>query len=108
MLQEPSITSQLLGVITIFTFIFIAYVYVVRQDKLEADAKKKKAELEAKLLELSEELYEQGRYDERQAIRRNIRREFQGFTFDKERPEGLKAEPLALPEPKKAIMEALY
>lgn len=99
MLQEPSITSQLLGVITLFSFIFIAYIYVVRQDKLEADAQKKKAELELKLLELSEELYEAGRYDERQAIRKNIRRQFQGFTFDNERPEGLKGEPLALPAP---------
>lgn len=108
MLQEPSIMSQLLGVATIIIFVAIAYAYVLRQDKLEEEAKKKKAELEEKLLELSEELYEQGRYDERQAIRKNIRREFQGFTFDKERPEGLKAEPLALPEPKKAIMESLY
>ncbi len=99
MLQEPSITSQLLGVATIIIFIAIAYAYVVRQDKQEAEAKKKKAELEEKLLELSEELYEVGRYDERQAIRRNIRRKFQGFTFDNERPEGLKPEPLSLPAP---------
>ena len=99
MLQEPSIISQLLGVATIIIFIFIAYAYVLRQDKLEAKAKAKKAELEAKLLELSEELYEQGRYDERQVIRKNIRRKFQGFTFDNERPEGLRPEPLALPAP---------
>lgn len=99
MLQEPSIMSQLLGVATIIIFVAIAYLYVLRQDKLEAEAKAKKAELEEKLLELSEELYEAGRYDERQVIRRNIRRKFQGFTFDNERPEGLKAEPLALPAP---------
>ncbi len=103
MLQEPSIMSQLLGVATIIIFIFIAYLYVLRQDKLEAEAKKKKAEFEAKVLELSEELYEQGRYDERQAIRKNIRRKFQGFTFDNERPEGLRPEPLALPAPKIGI-----
>lgn len=99
MLQEPSILSQLLGVATIIIFVAVAYLYVLRQDKLEADAKKKKAEFEAKLIELSEELYEAGRYDERQAIRKNIRRKFQGFTFDNERPEGLKGEPLALPAP---------
>lgn len=99
MLQEPSILSQLLGVATIIIFVAIAYAYVVRQDKLEEENKKKKAELEKKLLELSEELYEAGRYDERQAIRKNIRRQFQGFTFDNERPEGLKGEPLALPAP---------
>ena len=99
MLQEPSILSQLLGVATIIIFVAIAYLYVLRQDKLEAEAKKKKEELEEKLLELSEELYEAGRQDERQAIRKNIRRKFQGFTFDNERPEGLKPEPLALPAP---------
>lgn len=99
MLQEPSILSQLLGVATIIIFVAIAYVYVLRQDKLEAEAKAKKAEFEEKLLELSEELYEAGRYDERQAIRKNIRRQFQGFTFDNERPEGLRPEPLALPAP---------
>nr|DAQ40609.1 MAG TPA: protein of unknown function (DUF4083) [Bacteriophage sp.] len=99
MLQEPSILSQLLGVATIIIFVAIAYAYVLRQDKLEADAKKKKQELEEKLLELSEELYEAGRYDESQAIRKNIRRKFQGFTFDNEKPEGLRPEPLALPAP---------
>lgn len=99
MLQEPSIMSQLLGVATIIIFVAIAYLYVLRQDKLEAEAKAKKAELEEKLLELSEELYEAGRYDERQAIRKNICRKFQGFTFDNERPEGLRPEPLALPAP---------
>lgn len=99
MLQEPSILSQLLGVATIIIFVAIAYAYVLRQDKLEADAKKKKQELEEKLLELSEELYEAGRYDERQAIRKNIRRKFQGFTFDNEKPEALRPEPLALPAP---------
>lgn len=104
MLQEPSITSQLLGVATIIIFVAIAYAYVLRQDKLEEEAKKKKQEFEAKVLELSEELYEQGRCDERQAIRRNIRRKFQGFTFDNECPEGLKPEPLALPAPKESIM----
>lgn len=104
MLQEPSITSQLLGAITLFTLIFIAYVYVVRQDKLETEMKKKKEEFEAKVLELSEELYEQGRYDERQAIRKNIRRKFQGFTFDNERPEGLKPETLALPAPNMKVL----
>lgn len=104
MLQEPSILSQLLGVATIIIFVAIAYAYVVRQDKLEEEAKKKKAEFEAKVLELSEELYEAGRYDEHQAIRRNIRRKFQGFTFDNERPEGLKPEPLALPAPSMKIL----
>lgn len=99
MLQEPSILSQLLGVATIIIFIAVAYMYVLRQDKLEEEKEKKKAELEAKVLELSEELYEAGRYDERQAIRKNIRRKFQGFTFDNERPEGLRPEPLALPAP---------
>ena len=45
-------------------------------------------------------IIEIGRKIERQEIRKNIRRGFPGFTFDNERPEGLRPEPLALPEPK--------
>ena len=43
-----------------------------------------------------------GREIEREQIRKNIRREFPGFTFDNEPPQGLRPEPLALPEPRRA------
>ena len=43
-----------------------------------------------------------GREIEREQIRKNIRREFKGFTFDNEPPQGLRPEPLALPEPRRA------
>ena len=50
-------------------------------------------------------IIEIGRKIERQEIRKNIRRDFRGFTYDNERPEGLRPEPLALPEPKMHIMK---
>lgn len=46
--------------------------------------------------------YEHGREDKWQEIRKNIRREFKGFTYDNEPPVGLRPEPLALPEPRRA------
>ena len=38
-------------------------------------------------------------------IRKNIQRDFTGFTYDNEPPVGLRPEPLGLPEPKMHIMK---
>nr|DAY35877.1 MAG TPA: hypothetical protein [Bacteriophage sp.] len=46
-----------------------------------------------------------GREIERQEIRKNIRQDFKGFTYDNEPPVGLRPEPLALPEPKMHILK---
>ncbi|HET1189400.1 TPA: hypothetical protein VZI21_002175, partial [Streptococcus pneumoniae] len=48
-----------------------------------------------------------GREAERQEIRKNIRRPFKGFTYDNEPPQGLRPEPLALPEPKQSAIRFL-
>lgn len=55
----------------------------------------------ARQMELHE-LEKQRKLEEREEIRQNIRREFQGFTYDNEPPVGLRPETLALPEPRRA------
>lgn len=64
------------------------------------DIKEVKQSVSTKVVRACNELLEMGRDIERQQIRKNIRREFPGFTFDNEPPVGLRPEPLALPEPK--------
>ena len=106
-MYEPPLISQLLG--TGFLVLgFIGAGILVRQMELHELEKQRKQEEEGtqKVNEFNN-IIEIGRKIERQQIRKNIRREFPGFTFDNERPEGLKPEPLALPEPKKTIMKVL-
>ena len=59
-------------------------------------------EYDTQVIRTCNELLEMGREIERQEIRKNTRREFPGFTFDNEPPQGLRPEPLALPEPRRA------
>ena len=52
------------------------------------------------IIRASQEAFAKGREAEREAIRENIRRPFAGFTFDNEKPEGLKPELVGLPAPR--------
>ena len=107
---EPPLINQLLGTGAVILG-FIGAGLLVRQMELhELEKQRKLEERDTKIIQAFNEAVEIGRELEREEIRqniRNIRREFQGFTFDNERPEGLKPEPLALPEPKKVIMKVL-
>ncbi|MQQ32638.1 hypothetical protein [Streptococcus mitis] len=106
-MYEPPLISQLLG--TGFLVLgFIGAGILARQMELhELEKRRKQEEEDTRAVNEFNKIVEIGRKIERQEIRKNIRREFQGFTFDNERPEGLKPEPLALPEPKKVIMKVL-
>ena len=105
-MYEPPLISQLLG--TVFLVLgFIGAGILARQMELyELEKQRKLEELDTKINQVLNEAVEIGREIEREQIRKNVRREFQGFTFDNEPPEGLRPEPLALPEPKK-IMKVL-
>ncbi|WP_314435440.1 hypothetical protein [uncultured Streptococcus sp.] len=104
---EPPLVSQLLGAGAVILG-FIGAGILVRQMELhELEKQRKQEEEDTQKVNEFNNIIEIGRKIERQQIRKNIRREFPGFTFDNERPEGLKPEPLALPEPKKAIMKVL-
>lgn len=106
-MYEPPLISQLLGTGALVLG-FIGAGILVRQMELhELEKQRKQEERDTEIIQAFNEAVEIGREIEREEIRKNIRRDFQGFTFDNERPEGLKPEPLALPEPKKAIMKVL-
>ena len=97
---EPPILNQLLGTGAVILG-FISAGFLAHQ------AEKREQEEDMQKVNEFNNIIEIGRKIERQQIRKNIRREFPGFTFDNERPEGLKPEPLALPEPKKTIVKVL-
>lgn len=97
---EPPLINQLLGTGAVILG-FIGAGILARQMELHELEKQRKLEEEdtQKVNEFNN-IIEIGRKIERQQIRKNIRREFPGFTFDNEPPVGLRPEPLALPKPK--------
>ena len=102
---EPPILDQLLGTGAVILG-FIGAGILERQMELhELEKQRKLEELDTKIKQALNEAVEIGREIEREQIRKNVRREFPGFTFDNEPPEGLKPEPLALPEPKMHILK---
>lgn len=97
---EPPVVSQLLGTGALFIGFFAAAVLANQAEKREREEKRKQEEEDTQAVRDFNKIIEIGRKIERQQIRKNIRREFPGFTFDNEPPVGLRPEPLALPEPK--------
>ncbi len=104
---EPPLINQLLGTGAVILGFISAGILVHQLEKQEEEERRLQEERDTKIVQAFNEAVEIGREIEREQIRKNIRREFKGFTFDNERPEGLKPEPLALPEPKKVIMKVL-
>lgn len=97
---EPSLTSQLLGVGTLIIGFLGAGIHAHNIDLKKAEEKKAQLLRDADIIRASQEAFAKGREAEREAIRENIRRPFAGFTFDNERPEGLKPELVGLPAPR--------
>lgn len=104
---EPPLINQLLGTGAVILGFISAGILVHQLEKQKEEERRLQEEYDTQVIRTCNELLEMGREIEREQIRKNIRREFPGFTFDNERPEGLKPEPLALPEPKKVIMKVL-
>ena len=99
---EPPLINQLLGTGAVILGFIIAGILVNQMEKWEQEKKRKQEEEDIRAVNEFNMIIEIGRKIERQEVRKNIRRPFQGFTFDNERPEGLRPEPLALPEPRRA------
>lgn len=74
---EPSITEQLLGIAVIFIILFTIMVLTAKEEKQVEEQK-----------------------DFYTIARQNIRNCDRKFTFDTQKPEGLRPELLALPYPK--------
>ena len=99
---EPPLINQLLGTGAVILGFILAGILVRQMELHELEKQRKLEERDTKIIQAFNEAVEIGRELKREEIRQNIRREFQGFTFDNEPPVGLRPEPLALPEPRRA------
>ena len=95
-MTEPTLASQFLGLVTIMTCLFIVLLLIANS---EQKAKRQKEEQE-RLDQAIIEVYQQGRNQFNNIARENIRNCDRKFTFDTQKPEGLREELLALPYPK--------
>lgn len=92
-MTEPTLASQFLGIATIITCLFIVLLLIANSEQ-KAKAKKKAQEEHDKMVI---EVYQQGRNQFNNIARMNIRNCDRKFTYDTEKPEGLREELLALP-----------
>lgn len=98
-MTEPTLASQFLGIATIITCLFIILLLIASSEQ-KAKAKKKAQEEHDRMII---EVYQQGRNQFNNIARMNIRNCDRKFTYDTEKPEGLREELLALPYPKGAM-----
>lgn len=95
-MTEPTLTSQLLGVATIFICLFVAMLLIENNEQKQQRKAKEQEKLDREIIEV----YQQGRNQFNNIARENIRNCDRKFTYDTEKPEGLREELLALPYPK--------
>lgn len=93
---EPTLTSQLLGVASIFICLFVAMLIVANNEQ----KRQRQMEEQEKLDKAIIEVYQQGRKQFNNIARENIRNCDRKFTFDTQAPVGLRQDLLALPQPK--------
>ena len=92
-MTEPTLASQFFGIATIITCLFIILLLIASSEQ-KAKAKKKAQEEHDKMII---DVYQQGRNQFNNIARMNIRNCDRKFTYDTEKPEGLREELLALP-----------
>ena len=95
-MTEPTLTSQLLGFATTMFSLFIVFSLIAYGEQ-RAKAKKKAQEEHDRMII---EVYQQGRNQFNNIARMNIRNCDRKFTYDTQKPEGLREDLLALPYPK--------
>ena len=98
---EPPLVSQLLGAGALVIGFLGAGILAHQREQQELEERRLQEEQDTQNVRDFNKILEMGRDIEREQIRKNIRREFEGFTFDNEPPVGLRPEPLALPEPRR-------
>lgn len=95
-MTEPTLASQFLGLVTIITCLFIILLLIASSEQ-KAKAKKKAQEEHDRMII---EVYQEGRNQFNNIARMNLRNCDRKFTYDTQKPEGLREELLALPYPK--------
>lgn len=98
---EPPLLNQALGTGAVILGFISAGILAHQLEKQKEEERRLQEEQDTQVIRACNELLEMGREIEREQIRKNVCREFPGFTFDNEPPIGLRPEPLALPEPRR-------
>lgn len=95
-MTEPTLASQFLGITTIITCLFIILLLIANSEQKARRQKEEQERLDRAIIDV----YQQGRNQFNNIARENIRNCDRKFTYDTEKPEGLREELLALPYPK--------
>lgn len=95
-MTEPTLASQFLGIATIMTCLFVILLLIANSEQKRQKQKEKQEKLDQAIIEG----YQQGRNQFNNIARTNIRNCDRQFTYDTQKPEGLRPELLALPYPK--------
>ena len=95
-MTEPTLASQFLGIATIMTCLFIALLLIANSEQKARRQKEEQERLDKAIIDV----YQQGRNQFNNIARMNIRNCDRQFTYDTQKPEGLREELLALPYPK--------
>lgn len=95
-MTEPTLASQFLGIATIITCLFIILLLIANSEQKAKRQKEEQERLDKAIIDV----YQQGRNQFNNIARENIRNCDRKFTFDTQKPEGLRPDLLALPQPK--------
>lgn len=96
-MNEPTVMSQLLGVATILICVFVAMVLIANQEQREKKQKRKQAEHDALVINV----YQEGLGQFNNIARENLRKSDKKFTYDTQKPEGLRPDLIGLPAPRR-------
>lgn len=95
-MTEPTLASQFLGLVTIITCLFIILLLIANSEQKARRQKEEQEKLDQAIIDV----YQQGRNQFNNIARENIRNCDRKFTFDTQKPEWLRPDLLALPQPK--------
>ena len=95
-MTEPTLASQFLGLATTMTCLFVTLLLIANSEQKARRQKEEKEKLDQAIIDV----YQQGRNQFNNIAKENIRNCDRKFTFDTQKPEGLREELLALPYPK--------
>ena len=95
-MTEPSIAEQLLVVVANVICLFVTLLLIANSEQKARRQKEEQEKLDQAIIEV----YQQGRNQFNNIARQNIRNCDRKFTFDTQKPEGLRPELLALPLPR--------
>lgn len=96
-MNEPTVMSQLLGVAAIFICVSVAMLLIANQEQREKTEKRKQAEHDALVINV----YQEGLGQFNNIARENLRKSDRKFTYDTQKPEGLRPDLIGLPAPRR-------